>query len=764
MPVCQLGLEGDPVVPGRDVLSERGEMALDTSGPADTLRGRRVREAVGKVGPRFVMLGLSAVVVLAGSALPRVEVDAAGSPRDYEVVSLDVNGDPTAYAAFGSWIGNNQLFSHSSVSSDGAHVVWSKTNGLPSDLGYSPLADDEFCSANGGCQDIYVRDLVARSTDSVLSHLIVSGAHPNSNPTVGYGGTWASSADANTFVFTWTCWSDGNHVEVIGGTTFCTDGAGTDEAALVVVDRDTDFNKVLRTSRFGDAARFIDVSANGDAVLFDSFEAAAFTGPCFRPNWDCDINDPGAEQVIALWERGAPPRSIVSTVGYVRSGGQDAGSWEVEQARVSGDGSTMALVVRVVDWSDVFAPPGYELFLYAVGSGSFRQITLPASDHPGAHWAVVGVSHTGHRVALAVGAGGNGALYSVDTGPRTVSRVTGVVCEGQVWSQSMTADGRYVGCWRGNDRVGGAPLPPVVVDLDTGVTTELGTGAEGFDPTNSYRGPVLAGDGSVALILHHRSPEDDVPGATGNAYPLQLRVTPLAGDVVPSTPCDYLTPTLQGNGADNVLVGTPGDDVIFGGGGHDEIRGNGGDDLLCGGDGNDTLIGGSGNDMLFGGPGDDLVKAQRGNDRSYGGPGDDRIQEGPGADYLDGGSGRDKLWGAIGDDTLVGGDGNDQLHGDPGNDVIDGGPGTDRAWGDAGADSIFGGDNSDSLYGGIGVDVMRGGAGNDRLYGWTENDELYGDGGRDQLRGQAGDDLVDGGAAYDYCSVETVWLNCEASL
>lgn len=676
-----------------------------------------------------------AAAVLAGTP---AALSASGLPRDYEIVSVDVDGRPATNAETDTWTDNTQAFSRSPVSTDGTRVVFAKSNGARRDADYAPLADDEWCNTAGYCRDIYIRDLVTRSTESVTKHLTVVGAHRFSQPL--FSSPWASSADAGTFVFSWLCYWNGSHTETIGGTTFCE--TPSDDQALVVVDIDTGFTKVLDTFAAGALLPIhLDVSADGGAVLFDRDDPAPHPVACLRPNWTCYDSVPR----ISLWERGSPPRSIVASQGSVRTGGQDTGFWEIFEARLSGDGSRMFLLVR----STIYGPvdrESWHLFVHEVTGGAFQEIAIPEPV------LLTGVSHTGHRVA----ASADGALYRVDVGAGAVTEVAPL---DWCWrAASMTADGRYAGC-------GSFDGPLRVVDLETGQSIGLGLASEGFvDGHIGRSGPMLSADGSVAMILDHRSPEDDVPGQLSWNLPLQLRVTSLVGDVVVSTPCDYLTATVQGDAGPNVLEGTPGDDVIFGGGGNDELRGNGGDDVLCGGDGSDTLIGGGGNDMLYGGAGDDLLKGQRGTDRSYGGGGDDRLQDGPGNDHLDGGPGRDKLWGAIGQDTLVGGDGNDQLHGDPGDDALDGGPGTDRVWGDAGDDRLFGGDNSDYLYGGIGNDGLWGGAGNDRLFGWDGADELFGEAGRDQLRGQAGDDLVDGGPAYDYCSLETIWRNCEAAL
>ncbi|MEM7745222.1 MAG: hypothetical protein AAF409_16075 [Pseudomonadota bacterium] len=66
--------------------------------------------------------------------------------------------------------------------------------------------------------------------------------------------------------------------------------------------------------------------------------------------------------------------------------------------------------------------------------------------------------------------------------------------------------------------------------------------------------------------------------------------------------------TINGNGQDNVLLGTIGDDLIRGRGGNDEISGGDGDDRLKGGAGNDIIEDGAGSDRLWGGSGSDTFK------------------------------------------------------------------------------------------------------------------------------------------------------------
>jgi large repetitive protein len=62
---------------------------------------------------------------------------------------------------------------------------------------------------------------------------------------------------------------------------------------------------------------------------------------------------------------------------------------------------------------------------------------------------------------------------------------------------------------------------------------------------------------------------------------------------------------IDGQGGDDILMGTDADDTLIGGDGDDRLYGNAGDDRLEGGDGLDILVGGPGDDLLIGGAGAD---------------------------------------------------------------------------------------------------------------------------------------------------------------
>jgi hypothetical protein len=75
-----------------------------------------------------------------------------------------------------------------------------------------------------------------------------------------------------------------------------------------------------------------------------------------------------------------------------------------------------------------------------------------------------------------------------------------------------------------------------------------------------------------------------------------------------------LADNIEGNGANNRLVGTNGKDTISGGGGADDIFGRDGADRLFGDSGNDDVHGGKGDDRLQSGLGQDVLFGDSGSD------------------------------------------------------------------------------------------------------------------------------------------------------
>ena len=104
--------------------------------------------------------------------------------------------------------------------------------------------------------------------------------------------------------------------------------------------------------------------------------------------------------------------------------------------------------------------------------------------------------------------------------------------------------------------------------------------------------------------------------------------------------------------------------------------------------GNDTVIGSDLTEVVFGGEGGDNLRGEGGDDMLFGGPGRDRLDGGEGADTLDGGDGPD---------TLIGGPGPDIIFDGPGDDTVDVGLGDDIVFSTPGSADVFidtGGDDT----------------------------------------------------------------------
>lgn len=162
-------------------------------------------------------------------------------------------------------------------------------------------------------------------------------------------------------------------------------------------------------------------------------------------------------------------------------------------------------------------------------------------------------------------------------------------------------------------------------------------------------------------------------------------------------------PTLEGDGGNNLLEGSPlADDAIYGRGGSDTITGDAG---------NDYLDGGLGDDVIDGGLGDDTISGALGSDDLSGGPGNDSILGFGGADTISGGDGND---------SIRGGDGPDSITGDAGNDSLEGGLGADTLSGILADPSSFPTTDTD------GADTIEGWGGSDRII-LGNGDQGYGE-------------------------------------
>ena len=238
-------------------------------------------------------------------------------------------------------------------------------------------------------------------------------------------------------------------------------------------------------------------------------------------------------------------------------------------------------------------------------------------------------------------------------------------------------------------------------------------------------------------------------------------------DYFRSGPGEDTMARIEGDGGNNLEIGTGSPDEIFGYGGIDLLRGGSGNDTIEGGDGPDSLYGDQGNDEIFGGTGDDLIRGGRGNDEIFGGYD---------TDVLFGDRDNDILWGEEGDDILLGGLGNDTLVGGGGRDILNGGPGTDTVsyadspsgieaelydsavtGGNADGDilidieSIIGSPHDDMIVGSIfGGATINGGDGDDHLLAIAA-DTLIGGAGNDWF---AFGELTDGVTVRDFTKGE----------
>ena len=196
--------------------------------------------------------------------------------------------------------------------------------------------------------------------------------------------------------------------------------------------------------------------------------------------------------------------------------------------------------------------------------------------------------------------------------------------------------------------------------------------------------------------------------------------------------------TVDGDGGDNVLVGTGSSDVISGLDGNDTLFGLGGDDTLNGGTANDILDGGTGGDVMAGGTGDDWYDADSLSDIvvENGGEGNDRVlaladyRLTPGAEVeliaaLDAaGTSALNLAGNETDNIIFGNEGANLLEGEGGDDHLVGRGGDDRLMGGEGRDYLEGRAGADELDGGPDADVMAGGVGDDIYHMDHDSDGL----------------------------------------
>jgi trimeric autotransporter adhesin len=232
---------------------------------------------------------------------------------------------------------------------------------------------------------------------------------------------------------------------------------------------------------------------------------------------------------------------------------------------------------------------------------------------------------------------------------------------------------------------------------------------------------------------------------------------------------------INGDNADNVLVGTNLGDTI---------SGLGGDDVLLGLAGNDFVNGGAGNDELFGQAGNDLLNGGTGADAMTGGAGDDiYIVDSVGDVVTEGGNGgTDRIQSSISlslnvsgrldveNLTLTGSAAinglgnahNNLMVGNSAENVLSSAAGNDSLFGQGGDDALLAGAGADTLNGGIGADTMNGDVGNDTYVVDQAGDVVIEavSGGLDRILSSIGQNLTVGGRA----NVENLTLTGTAAI
>jgi Ca2+-binding RTX toxin-like protein len=257
-----------------------------------------------------------------------------------------------------------------------------------------------------------------------------------------------------------------------------------------------------------------------------------------------------------------------------------------------------------------------------------------------------------------------------------------------------------------------------------------------------------------------------------------------------------------GNALNNRLNGNDAQNVLIGGAGNDILDGKGDKDLLGGGLGNDTYVVADTLDTIteIAGEGIDTVQSSS-NQFDLGANVENLTLVGAGNINGGGNELNNVITGNGGSNTLAGLGSNDTLLGGAGDDILDGGTGNDRMIGGTGGDvyvvdstkdvvieaakqgidtvqssisftlganfetlvllgnaDLNGTGNAlgNALQGNGGKNRLDGGAGDDLLFGLGDNDLLIGGAGNDGLNGGTGDDLMQGGTGDDLYEVNSL--------
>ena len=168
----------------------------------------------------------------------------------------------------------------------------------------------------------------------------------------------------------------------------------------------------------------------------------------------------------------------------------------------------------------------------------------------------------------------------------------------------ITDTDNYIGstdAWGSVDSLG---QEGALISMVNGQTVQSG----GSSITGQYGTLLIAANGSYTY-----TPNTDLSNV-GKSETFTYTLSQTDGDsdtanlIIKISDTAYVAPspisgsgTLNGDAADNVIIGSSGVDTLTGNGGNDHLEGKAGNDTLYGNVGNDILIGGEGDDILFGG-------------------------------------------------------------------------------------------------------------------------------------------------------------------
>lgn len=357
----------------------------------------------------------------------------------------------------------------------------------------------------------------------------------------------------------------------------------------------------------------------------------------------------------------------------------------------------------------------------------------------------------------------NAPVFSSGTAASFAENATGAVYDAEATDADNLRNLIYT--------LSGADAALFDIDASTGIVT--------FKSAPDFENPADADGNNVYDIVLTAS-----DGVLANNHNVAISVTNTSGG------------TFNGNGSNNIIVGTDEEDTIRGNGGSDTLTGLVGPDLIDGGSGDDLLNGGGGDDTLLGGIGRDRLDGGAGGDNMDGGAGNDTYVVREESDVVAelAGAGTDTVEttlaayeiGANVENLVFVGSGNFQgtgnslantITGGNGDDILDGAGGADRLVGRGGDDTYMVDSASDAVVEAVGggrdtvyvtarsyvlganAEVLRfsgtgsfAGTGNslaNLLWGGDADDDLHGGGGDDELVGDEGADEVSGGSGND---------------